>query len=92
MRRIWDLTTRKILLDMTPQIGLNGTFSGSFSPDGRRLATIGNQGIDLWDTVGGHRTFTLRGFGETPSGVLFTPDGDHLIMIADTVKIWDATP
>jgi len=77
---------------MKEQIGLNGTFSGSFSPDGRRLATIGNQEIDLWDTLSGHRTFTLRGFNEPPRAVQFTPEGDRLITIADTVKIWDATP
>lgn len=91
-RHIWDLTTGKRIVTMKEVIGLNGVFQGAFSPDGSRLATVGRQGIDLWDTRSGHRTFTLRGNSDSPRGVLFTPDGHRLITISDVVKIWDATP
>lgn len=87
-QHIWDLATGKIITKLIPGVGN----IGSFSPDGSRLATVGSQGIDLWDTASGRRTFTLRGFPERPRAVQFTPDGHRIITIADTVKIWDATP
>src|SRR5262249_22708802 len=59
--RLWDADTGKELL--TPPVS-RSYFSGLvFSPDGRLLATTGNNGptVDLWDIQTGKRVRTLRG-------------------------------
>jgi WD40 repeat protein/serine/threonine protein kinase len=65
-----------------------------FSPDGKRLATVGRYGpVRIWDIATGQETLTLKGTGRV-TDLAFSPDGRRLISgyMGGTVHIWDATP
>jgi len=65
----------------------------AFSPDGRFLASAGNDGtIKIWDTVTDRVQSTLRGHAGPVHAVAYSPDGRTLASAsADrTVKLWDA--
>ena len=63
-----------------------------FSPDGRRLASVDEEGeIRLWD-VGTGQTFAILAIGTQGSPALaFSPDGTLLAIgtEAGTVQLWD---
>ena len=74
--------------------------SMAFSPDGKRLATVGFNGLQLWDSETGNRTACFAGvdsWGET--ALAFSPDGKHLAVAmgrVDTgvgpqgaIRVWD---
>src|SRR3712207_8813277 len=41
----------------------------AFSPDGRRLASAGHGGVNIWDPVTGQETATLRGHRDSVESV-----------------------
>jgi len=90
--RVYDLTTRKLLLTLR---GETRVISLAFSPDGRRLASAGyDRIIRLWDTTTGHEVLALRGHAAQLGRVLFSPDGQRLASASadGTVRVWDASP
>ena len=67
----------------------------AFSPDGRRLATGGEENtVKIWDVQTGQELQTLRGHSGDVYTVAFSPDDDGRWIASagedSTVKVWDS--
>jgi WD40 repeat protein len=71
----------------------SGVRSVAFSPDGRRIASAGNDGaVKVWNANASQQPLTLEGHTDLVSSVAFSPDGKWLASASQdqTVKVWDA--
>jgi WD40 repeat protein/DNA-binding SARP family transcriptional activator len=62
----------------------------SWSPDGRYVATGGEQGVRVWDAETGKLRHTLFAHGGSLGGVAWSPDSSRLVTGGSdgTVKVW----
>jgi WD40 repeat protein len=86
--RVWDTATGE---ELPPLVPADRIGSLRFSPDGRRLVGVDDQGtIVLWDMTTGQEALRLQGGGDE---VRFSADGSRLLSAGGWgVKIWEAAP
>ncbi len=103
--RLWDAATGKELaripVPASPpfpsygrpaEIDQGGVYSVKFSPDGRTLASAGEDGVvRLWDAATGKESRTLPAHGHEVRVVAFSADGKTLASGScdNTVRLWD---
>jgi WD40 repeat protein len=64
----------------------------AFSPDGRRLASLGSKTLTVWYVASGEELLTIREPDARGGAVAFTPDGARLIgAVGRDLRIWDAS-
>ncbi len=103
--KIWDTENGKELITLEGHD--DDLYSVRFSPDGRRIATVGEDNgkdmVKVWDVASGRQLLAIKEMNQEDVGVngrcinsdilCFSPDGIRLAVACedDTVKIWDVT-
>ena len=89
--QVWDALTGQPL---TPALVHTGrVFEASFSPDGLRLITAGEDHIArIWDATKGQELFALTHQGKVRKAI-FSPDNRFLLTASEdqTAQLWDAS-
>ncbi len=86
--RVWEAGSGKLLFQ------LPGVDSGSWSPDGRYLATGGDQGeTKVWDMASGSVRLSFIAHPGTVKMQEWHPTGDRFITVSGdgSAKVWDAS-
>ncbi len=86
---LWSVTRHHVRASLPGHPG--GTRCAAFAPDGRTLATGGNDGcVVLWDAAGGQERAALEWHRDSICAVAFAPDGQTLATASfdGTAKLW----
>jgi RNA polymerase sigma factor (sigma-70 family) len=90
---LWDVAAGKELR-LFGKTSISYWWAVQFSPDGRTLATAGeDNGIRLWEVATGEERLQLRGHAGRVAKLLFTDRGKKLISASSdtTALVWDVT-
>src|SRR5262245_7074643 len=88
--KLWDAATGRPLQTMTGHTA--NVYATAFSPDGRLLASGGDDAVvKLWETVTGREVATLSGHSLGVNVVAFSTDGKLLVSGSDdgSTRLWD---
>ena len=89
--RIWEARTGRQVQCLDH--GTNVVLHVAFSADSRRLATVSEPGLGMWDVASGRRLFQVSSQGTGLYRAFFSPDGRHLVLIdtlASLIQVCDA--
>ena len=90
--RVWDLSDGREVLSVRHGDVLGSIWSVAFSPDGRLIATGGEDGkAKLWDAESGQEIHLLKEHASGVASLAFSPDGSRIATGSwdRTLKIWD---
>jgi WD40 repeat protein len=87
---VWDANTGEELRTLKGHQA--SVFSGTFSPDGRRIVTGSmDKTAILWDAATGEQLRKFEGHESDVMPVGFTPDGKQILTASYvTIRLWDA--
>jgi WD40 repeat protein len=102
---VWEVGAKKELFrlpigkasesPLPPGVSIDESTTGfaiAWSPDGRRLATIGfDKNFKIWDATAGTEMYTLGGHAYLIRALAWSPDGKRLATAGSdgAVKVWD---
>ncbi len=88
--RVWDTQSGNLVSTLEHQ---DYTIRVSFSPDGRMIATSGDNGhVTIWDVETWKQLRAFRTHRENPLHVCFSPDGGRIATTGvEGVRIWNSS-